>query len=85
MGCGPPLLLPTAVIYGLLAAVLVSPANSSEYLPHSYTLTLNGSKIRLNDYWGKRAEYLQWFEQARSKGGGYAIKALGGSIVLRKP
>jgi hypothetical protein len=85
MGAGPPLLLPTTVIYGLLAAILVSPANSAEYLPHSYTLTLNGNAIRLNDYWGKRKEYLEWFDRARAAGGGYAIKASSGTIVLKRP
>lgn len=83
-GCGPPLVLPKTVISGLIAALLISPANSKEYLPHSYTASLNGSTIVLNDYWGKRQEYLAWFERARSKGGGCAIVASGGTITMKK-
>lgn len=84
LSCGSPLLLPSTIIFGLIAAVLVSPVNSTEYLPPSYVLTLNGQTVRLNDYWGKRKEYLQWFELARSASGGYAIKvSSGGSVTMK--
>jgi hypothetical protein len=81
LSCGSPLVLPSTIIFGLAAAVLVAPINRNEYLPPSYTLTLNGRTVRLNDYWGKRKEYLDWFELAQSAGGGYGFK--GTSLDIR--
>jgi len=64
-GNGDPFLLPKNIILGLIAAVVVAPVNSLEYLPPQYIFTVNGKTIKINDYWGKKDEFLYWFESAR--------------------
>jgi hypothetical protein len=64
-GGDPYYLLPSHIIHGLLAAVVVAPVNRLEYTPPRYTFTVCGKTSRINDLWGKKVEFLDWFESAR--------------------
>jgi hypothetical protein len=64
-GNGDPFLLPKNIILGLIAAVVVAPVNSLEYLPPHYIFTVKGKTVKINDYWGKKDDFLCWFESAR--------------------
>jgi len=50
------LVLPASLIYGLLVAVVVSPANARETAKGSYRLEFCGCSIALDRLWGKKAE-----------------------------
>lgn len=60
------LVLPSALIYGLIAAIVVSPANSGERVSGTSVLNLGGSPLLLNCLWGKRHELL-WLLDVRQK------------------
>jgi hypothetical protein len=53
---GSTLVLPANLVKGLIAAVVVSPANSGETIDPKYELTFDFVKISVNKLWGKRAE-----------------------------
>ncbi len=52
------LVLPSALIYGLIIAVVVSPVNCGEHVPKKSTLNLGGFPIPINKLWGCRDELL---------------------------
>jgi hypothetical protein len=57
------LVLPSALIYGLITAVVVSPANRDEHAPKEGMLNLSDFPIPINKLWGRRAELL-WLLEA---------------------
>lgn len=52
------LVLPSALIYGLITAVVVSPANRDEHAPKEGMLNLGEFPIPINKLWGRRDELL---------------------------
>ncbi len=58
------LVLPSALIYGLIVAVVVSPVNSEERVSESVMLNFDGISMLLNCLWGKRAE-MRWLLDVR--------------------
>ncbi len=60
-----PFLVPESTIYGLLMAVVVAPVNSLEYLPPHYGLTVSNSTAKINDFWGQKQKFVDWFDAAR--------------------
>lgn len=57
------LILPSALIYGLIIAVVVSPSNQDERAPKESMLKLGGFGIPVNKLWGRRGELL-WLMDA---------------------
>jgi hypothetical protein len=55
---GGTLVLPSALIYGLITSVVVSPANRAEYAPKEGMLNLGDFPIPINKLWGRRHELL---------------------------
>lgn len=60
------LTLPSGLIFGLIAAVVVSPANVSQHAPKEGILNLRGASIPVNKLWGRRAELL-WLLDATNE------------------
>lgn len=52
------LILPSALIYGLITAVVVSPANRAELAPVEGMLNFGDFPIPINKLWGRRDELL---------------------------
>lgn len=52
------LIMPSSLIYGLIASVIVSPANHDEHAPLEGTLNLGCFPVPINKLWGRRAELL---------------------------
>lgn len=52
------LVLPSALIYGLITAVVVSPANRDEHAPKEGMLNFGDFPIPINKLWGRRDELL---------------------------
>jgi hypothetical protein len=50
------LVLPSSLIYGLIAAVVVCPENTDQTIAENYGLNVRGFQIALNDLWGKKTE-----------------------------
>jgi len=55
------LVLPSSLIYGLIIAVVVSPANSGENTNKNEILNLYNFPIPINKLWGKRKEFF-WLQ-----------------------
>lgn len=49
------LVLPASLIYGLIAAVVVCPANIDQTISESYGFNVRGFQITMNNLWGKKA------------------------------
>lgn len=47
------------LIWGMINAVIGSPANSRERAPENYWISIGGQKISLNELWGKKDIILQ--------------------------
>lgn len=58
------LVLPSALIYGLIVAVVVSPVNAAERVSDSSILNLGDFPITINCLWGKRSE-MKWLLDVR--------------------
>jgi hypothetical protein len=59
LGCqGPTLQLCRALPYGLVLAVVGSPANSTEKLPSPFSITCRGLIYNLDEYWGQRSQLI---------------------------
>lgn len=52
------LVLPSALIYGLITAVVISPANRDQHAPKEALLNLGDFPIPINKLWGRRNELL---------------------------
>ena len=52
------LVLPASLIYGFIAAVVVSPANAEEVTPKPSTLNLGSFPIPISKLWGRKPELL---------------------------
>jgi hypothetical protein len=52
------LILPSSLIYGLVIAVVVSPANRDQHTPKEGMLNLGNFPIPINKLWGRRDELL---------------------------
>ena len=50
------LVLPSSLVYGLIAAVVVCPENTDQTILDDYGLNVRGFQIKLNDLWGKKQE-----------------------------
>lgn len=50
------LVLPSSLIYGLIAAVVVCPEKLDQTIPDNYALNIRGFEIKLNILWGKKQE-----------------------------
>ena len=48
--------LPGSLVYGLLAAVVVCPANTDQAIADNYGLDVRGFQVPLNRLWGKKTE-----------------------------
>ncbi|MBK7687080.1 MAG: hypothetical protein IPJ25_14670 [Rhodocyclaceae bacterium] len=46
------------VIFGLLAVAVLSSANADQRVPDGYFLTLGGTKLLINDWWGRAVDFL---------------------------
>ena len=60
------LVLPSALVYGLISAVVVSPANANERVSGCSVLNLGKEPMLLNCLWGKRDEFL-WLLEMRKQ------------------
>jgi len=58
------LVLPSSLVYGLIAAVVVCPENADQTIPDHYGLNVRGFQIKLNDLWGKKQELENLFAAA---------------------
>ena len=67
------LLIPKPIVNGLIAAVVVAPVNSREYIPATYTFNWHDNSRVIMNSWGDKQGFLDWFE------GGKA----GSSLVLQ--
>jgi hypothetical protein len=52
----------SSIIYGMIAAVVVSPFNSGETIPIQYGLTVFGQTKSFNELWGRQEDLLALFE-----------------------
>lgn len=57
------LVLPASLIYGFVAAVVVSPTNVDEVLSKPSVMNIGNVRIPINKLWGRRAE-LMWLLDA---------------------
>jgi len=60
------LTLPSSLIYGLIAAVVVSPSNAGEWISNPLALHVSGFPVPINMLWGKRNELL-WLLDVRDE------------------
>ena len=60
------LVLPSSLVYGLIAAVVASPANVDERVSGGSLLNLGYGPMLLNCFWGKRDELI-WLLDVRKK------------------
>jgi hypothetical protein len=60
-----PILLPSSLITGLIAAVVVARVNRHEVLPPRYVFTAHGNIAVINDFWGKRQELQDWMDSVK--------------------
>lgn len=51
--------LSVGLIWGMILAVVASPANSDQQLPNHYLIPIKGQNKALNELWGKKEELLQ--------------------------
>jgi hypothetical protein len=61
---GNPAVLPLSLIDGLAAAVVVASANALERVPPEYTFKVRTRTAPVNDFWGRKPEFIHWFESA---------------------
>lgn len=73
---GPGLLLPTALISGLIFAVIVAPENLGGSIGSRFALCFNGASAAMDQYFGKKAELLDFFDQ-NTKGCKVTIGTMG--------
>jgi len=52
-------ILSLGLIWGMIIAVIGSPANLQERVPDSYGISVRGEKFILNELWGKKVEILR--------------------------
>lgn len=46
------------VIFGLLGVVVLSPVNIGQTVPDGYHLTFAGTKLSINEWWGRASDFL---------------------------
>jgi hypothetical protein len=69
LGGSSPFLLPASIVHGLIAAVVVAPVNRVLHIPQRCTFSVFGKTARMNDFCGRKADFLKWFEAARTSQG----------------
>lgn len=55
--------LPASLVYGLIIAVVASPANKDEICPQEHVMNIAGMMIPIARLWGRRVE-IEWFLEA---------------------
>lgn len=52
--------IPRGILNGLILAVIVAPENRKESLPLDWIQEIKGKQVRLNDFWGKEQELVEY-------------------------
>lgn len=52
--------LPIGILNGLIIAVIVTPENLNERLPQEWSQSISGKEVKLNDFWGKEQDLVEY-------------------------
>ena len=55
------LVFPDSLIYGIIVAVVVCPANSDQSISSGYRISMSDNSLELNDFWGQREKLDQFY------------------------